>query len=199
MPRCFLAKKSNNTPSNAALQWPQPTPALQQPTAAATIEEDTNNNKGREDADPVHRSTVGSISAAKAVLSIQEPICPPPAHQASIMASSSVAKAAAMAMAMKKEPNNNNRSTQTLPWISSEPRTVKAGARPPRRKKPIQRLPLNLTMGDQSSKVPEDCGAGLTILRQPPCPASSLPAGSNGKSLDPDSFTCSINKFWKAY
>ena len=79
MPRCFLAKKSASTNGQ---HWGP--------------EDVTNNNHhedeaatsmlaGREAAGCAvtvsHRSTIGSISAAKAVLSIQEPMYPPPAHQ----------------------------------------------------------------------------------------------------------------------
>ena len=123
MPRCFLAKKSASINGH----WLGP-------------EDVTNNNHhenvaatstmlaGTHGSSVSHRSTIGSISAAKAVLSIQEPICPPPAHQASIMASAGSAVKAAMTLNLK-EPNNNNRGsqgfqashgvtlgTQTLPW-----------------------------------------------------------------------------------
>ena len=123
MPRCFLAKKSASINGH----WLGP-------------EDVTNNNHhenvaatstmlaGTHGSSVSHRSTIGSISAAKAVLSIQEPICPPPAHQAYIMASAGSAVKAAMTLNLK-EPNNNNRGsqgfqashgvtlgTQTLPW-----------------------------------------------------------------------------------
>ena len=140
MPRCFLAKKSaSNGLTNGT--WDQ---------------QDTNNNRqDNEELAASHRSTVGSISAAKAVLSIQEPICPPPAHQASILATSSVMKAAMAATHNSKtlEPKTPVQGTPTLAWSS------KAAARPPRRKKPLQRLPLNLTL--DSNK--ED-SMGLTLL-----------------------------------
>lgn len=145
MPRCFLAKKSAST---NGLHWGP---------------EDVTNNNNSENAGSLNRpSTIGSISAAKAVLSIQEPICPPPAHQASILASS--ASAVKAAMVNLKEPNNNhNRGTQTPPWISSNQNNSPAAkvisthvnSRPPRRKRPTQRLPLNLTMGDVA-KATED-------------------------------------------
>ena len=164
MPRCFLAKKSASNSNGLA--------ASLQAFRSSTIREqqDTNNNEennseaeaGPQPASTQHRSTVGSISAAKAVLSIQEPICPPPAHQASILATSSVMKAAMAATHNSKtlEPKNNTETgTQTLPWSS------KAAARPPRRKKPLQRLPLNLTL--ENPKISEDHTRplGLTILR----------------------------------
>ena len=166
MPRCFLAKKSasNSNGLAASLQAFRSSTAIRE-------QQDTNNNEennseaelaGPQPASTQHRSTVGSISAAKAVLSIQEPICPPPAHQASILATSSVMKAAMAATHNSKtlEPKNNTETgTQTLPWSS------KAAARPPRRKKPLQRLPLNLTL--ENPKVSEDHTRplGLTILR----------------------------------
>ena len=169
MPRCFLAKKSA---SNNGQHWGP--------------EDVTNNNNLHEDeASPAamlagsaatvsHRSTIGSISAAKAVLSIQEPICPPPAHQASILASSASAVKAATMVLNLKEPNNN-RGTQTLPWPEASKRpqpstlppsstsvTVASGitststatsSRPPRRKRPAQKLPLNLTTSLAASAV----------------------------------------------
>ena len=139
MPRCFLAKKSanNNVPVHRG------------PTALS--EDTTVTTEDPEDLVQLHR--IGSISAAKAVLSIQEPICPPPAHQASILASASSAVKAALNL---KEQNNNDRGTQTVPcWpeAGQRPATVPLikTARPPRRKKPAQRLPLNLTLSE-----PED-------------------------------------------
>ena len=175
MPRCFLAKKSASNSNTGLLGLRD----FQSSTLAIREQQDTNNNHHDESesdshagqpASTQHRSTVGSISAAKAVLSIQEPICPPPAHQASILATSSVMKAAMAATHNSKtlEPKNNTETgTQTLPWSS------KAAARPPRRKKPLQRLPLNLTLESSNNKTSVASGIavedqrplGLTILR----------------------------------
>lgn len=140
MPRCFLAKKSTSV--NNGLHWGP--------------EDVTNNNHHHDEQQQqeslAHRpSTIGSISAAKAVLSIQEPICPPPAHQASILASSASASAVVKAAAFLKEPNNNNRATH-WPRASTEQQPLRplimTSSRPPRRKKPAQRQPLNLTLGE---------------------------------------------------
>ena len=169
MPRCFLAKKSASNSNTGLLGLRD----FQSSTLAIREQQDTNNNHHDESesdshagqpASTQHRSTVGSISAAKAVLSIQEPICPPPAHQASILATSSVMKAAMAATHNSKtlEPKNNTETgTQTLPWSS------KAAARPPRRKKPLQRLPLNLTLESSNNKTSAEGHrpCGLTILR----------------------------------
>lgn len=139
MPRCFLAKKST---ANASTHW----------------EDNNNNTNGNDSIVNPNRSTVGSISAAKAVLSIQEPICPPPAHQASILASSA-SKAAALAAAaasVSKQVEHDNKSWPSV--ANSDHR--KTAARPPRRKKTSlsPRPPLNLSLAERR---PVD----LTIVR----------------------------------
>ena len=159
MPRCFLAKKSatSNTHWNS---------------------EDSNNNhedndtNTNPDAATPHRSTIGSITAAKAVLSIQQPICPPPAHQASMLAASTITKAMA-GLKPVEQNNNNNIATQTS-WTTGSDSGRKTAARPPRRKKNHHRPPLNLVMPENLSKKANlsstasnnsEDPAGLTILR----------------------------------
>ena len=182
MPRCFLAKKSLTSNTHWSEDTNNNHEDNESTTAAAAATAESTAS---------HRSTIGSISAAKAVLSIQQPICPPPAHQASILAASTITKAMAgfkpspppstpptTMLEQNNNTNNNNMATQTS-WTTSssaaELSRVKTAARPPRRKK-SQRPPLNLVMPENLSKkvasnisssgpTSSNQDSGLTILR----------------------------------
>jgi hypothetical protein len=154
-------------------------------TSNANWEDVSNNNNDESVAQ--HRSTIGSISAAKAVLSIQQPIGPPPAHQSSLLAASRLSPVNSSTAKLVEQ--NNNRGTQTSAWNPvnhpANPAAVGGGinskstvTRPPRRKKirPLNfsLIPENLSKRAHPSTAVLDSppGSGLTIVQH---------GSSNGK------------------
>ncbi len=168
MPRCFLAKKSTNSSDDDA-KWDEDVSNNNRNNNSEVAEAHGLNN--------VHMSTVGSITAAKAVLSIQQPLPAtptptPPASVASVASSATSITKLPMNNLNNNVENNNNRGTQTMaswPEKSTSPKSTTI-SRPPRRKK---QRPVNLsvaTIAASEKTTSFEAPSGLTILRKVTAP-----------------------------
>ncbi len=165
MPRCFLAKKSTNSSDDDA-KWDEDVSNNNRNNNSEVAEAHGLNN--------VHMSTVGSITAAKAVLSIQQPLpaTPTPTPAASVASSATSITKLPMNNMNNNVENNNNRGTQTMaswPEKSTSPKSTTI-SRPPRRKK---QRPVNLsvaTIAASEKTTSFEAPSGLTILRKVTAP-----------------------------